>query len=231
MRTRGDLDHYAVLGLAPDATAPEIGAAFRRLAKTLHPDRRPGGDGAERFKQVTAAYEVLGDAVARRAYDATRVPACGAPAPAVVPVPPVPGHRRAWFAVVGGAVLLVAGLVTAVLVLRLQQRDAAVRERGVPVRAVVVGEEGGRRLLELTTLEGETVRVREPLRTGQPAGGRDTTSVALLYDRSDPTRVTLAADTTARDVTLWIVAAKLVLAGLTFVSVGGFWLRPTRERL
>ncbi len=63
-------DHYAVLGLTPTATAAEIKAAFRRLAREHHPDanaQRP--DAEHEFKRVARAYETLGNAQRRRIYD------------------------------------------------------------------------------------------------------------------------------------------------------------------
>lgn len=55
-------DPYKVLGVARDATLDEIKQAFRQLAKESHPDRNPGDAAAEeRFKDVTAAYEILTD--------------------------------------------------------------------------------------------------------------------------------------------------------------------------
>jgi molecular chaperone DnaJ len=63
-------DHYAVLGVARTATHAQIRAAFRRLARALHPDSNPADATAERrFKRVARAYEVLGDARRRAAYD------------------------------------------------------------------------------------------------------------------------------------------------------------------
>src|SRR6186997_3111795 len=63
-------DLYAVLGVAHDATDEEIRAAYRRLARELHPDVN-GDPGAERrFKEVTAAYETLSDPGRRQQYDA-----------------------------------------------------------------------------------------------------------------------------------------------------------------
>ncbi len=66
-------DLYRTLGLTPSATAEEIKRAYRRLAKELHPDRHPDDPAAhERFKEVSAAYAVLGDPGKRAAYDAQR---------------------------------------------------------------------------------------------------------------------------------------------------------------
>ena len=62
-------DHYEVLGVARDASADEIKKAYRRLARQLHPDVNPGGDAAERFKDVTHAYDVLSDPRQRQEYD------------------------------------------------------------------------------------------------------------------------------------------------------------------
>lgn len=66
-------DFYRVLGVSQDATAKEITKAYRKLARELHPDKNPGDPAAEeRFKEVSAAYEVLGDAAKRTEYDEVR---------------------------------------------------------------------------------------------------------------------------------------------------------------
>jgi len=52
------VDPFAVLGVAPDASAEEVAAAYRRLAKQWHPDRA-GNEGAERMAQINAAYDLL----------------------------------------------------------------------------------------------------------------------------------------------------------------------------
>ena len=62
-------DHYAVLGVARDASAEEIKRAYRRLARQYHPDVSGDAEDAERFKQVTNAYEVLSDPRKREMYD------------------------------------------------------------------------------------------------------------------------------------------------------------------
>jgi molecular chaperone DnaJ len=63
-------DYYKVLGVASTASDKEISRAYRKLAKELHPDRNPGAE--DRFKEVAAAYEVLGDADKRKEYDEVR---------------------------------------------------------------------------------------------------------------------------------------------------------------
>jgi DnaJ-like protein len=52
------IDPFAVLGVAPDASAEEVAAAYRGLAKQWHPDHA-GSDGAERMAEINAAYDLL----------------------------------------------------------------------------------------------------------------------------------------------------------------------------
>jgi molecular chaperone DnaJ len=66
-------DYYEVLGVAADASPKEITKAYRKLARELHPDQNPGDSAAEeRFKDVSAAYDVLGDETKRPEYDEVR---------------------------------------------------------------------------------------------------------------------------------------------------------------
>lgn len=99
--------HYEMLGLNPDATGPEIKAAYRAKVRSVHPDL--GGDAAA-FVQVQAAYETLGDEQSRAAYDdalhaptfdeyldvdddwGTTSPLEDAPA-----MPDTPGSRPTWW--------------------------------------------------------------------------------------------------------------------------------------
>jgi len=72
-------DFYATLGVAKDASQADIKKAYRKLARTLHPDASPGDAAAEqRFKDVGEAYSVLSDAEKREQYDAVRAMAGGA---------------------------------------------------------------------------------------------------------------------------------------------------------
>ena len=71
-------DPYAVLGVKPEATQDEIRKAYRQLAKKLHPDLNPGDKQAEeKFKQVSAAYDILGDAEKRARFDKGEIDAAG----------------------------------------------------------------------------------------------------------------------------------------------------------
>ena len=74
-------DPYEILGVRRNATQEEIKKAYRRLAKQHHPDRNPNDQSAaQRFKEVQAAYEVLGDPQRREQYDRF---GAGGPAPDV----------------------------------------------------------------------------------------------------------------------------------------------------
>lgn len=62
-------DYYATLGVSKDATAKEIQAAFRKLARKFHPDVNKDPGAEARFKQINEAYEVLRDPEKRAKYD------------------------------------------------------------------------------------------------------------------------------------------------------------------
>ena len=63
-------DYYAVLGVSSTAPSKEITKAYRKLARSHHPDAKGGNE--ERFKEVSAAYDVLGDESKRGEYDEAR---------------------------------------------------------------------------------------------------------------------------------------------------------------
>jgi len=75
-------DPYAVLGIAKTASQDDIRKAYRKLAKELHPDLRPGDKTAEeRFKKVSAAYAVIGDPDQRARFDRGEIDASGTERP------------------------------------------------------------------------------------------------------------------------------------------------------
>jgi DnaJ-class molecular chaperone len=70
---------YETLGLAPNASQDDIRKAYRKAAKETHPDLNPGKPEAEqRFKEINAAYDIIGDEDKRKRYDAGEIDATGA---------------------------------------------------------------------------------------------------------------------------------------------------------
>ncbi|MGF1650919.1 MAG: DnaJ C-terminal domain-containing protein [Hyphomicrobiaceae bacterium] len=98
-------DPYQTLGLTRTASDDDVRRAFRKLAKELHPDVNPNNAAAaERFKKVSQAYDVLGDAEKRKKFDRGEIGADGEPRRAYAGAgagpfgyarPPRPGQRPA----------------------------------------------------------------------------------------------------------------------------------------
>ncbi len=62
-------DYYKILGISRTATQKEIQAAYRKLARKMHPDVNKEADAEKRFKAINEAYEVLKDPEKRKQYD------------------------------------------------------------------------------------------------------------------------------------------------------------------
>src|SRR5690349_2555617 len=73
-------DPYEILGVSKGASEAEVKSAFRKLAKKLHPDaNKHDPKAASRFAELNAAYEIVGDAAKRKAFDRGEIDAEGKP--------------------------------------------------------------------------------------------------------------------------------------------------------
>jgi DnaJ-like protein/uncharacterized protein DUF3592 len=245
-RTRdwATVDYYGMLGLEPGATEDEIARAYRLLAKELHPDVAPPVDGGDRFKELTRAYEVLGNPRTRRDYDSVRAGLLPRPRPRVQEEPSTPRfgdgppprfrasqqrnigwtRRRAWLACVGGIVVLALGIAMSLFTIALQHHDSALRAGRVAVKATRVTDHD-RPFIDFRTSDGQVVHTREPEQ--QNPGVRGST-VAVLYDPAHPSDVIADENYLARNITFWIVAIKLLVGGPVFAVLGGRALRRLR---
>ena len=70
-------DYYQDLGVSRDASPEDIKRAYRKKARTLHPDVNPSPEAEEQFKKVSQAYDVLSDPEKRRSYDMGSDPYAG----------------------------------------------------------------------------------------------------------------------------------------------------------
>ena len=228
-------DLYAVLGVDASASGDEIARAFRARAKQLHPDTSDDPEASERFNDLVAAYDVLSNHRTRRAYDqrAARgetgfppgVPGAVAATPGngVAPITAPRAsrwtRRRAWTALVAGGLVALLGLGAAALTWHLHERDASRRAHFRPVTATRVGDGD----ITFVTAAGRSVTTREPQIHGE---GTDLgPTVGVRYDPADPAHVVVDANTVGRDITLAIVALKLLIGGLVFVVLGARHLR------
>ena len=64
-----DQDYYSILGVSRSASTEEIQRAYRKLARTYHPDVNKDPAAEERFKEISEAYDVLSDPGTRAKYD------------------------------------------------------------------------------------------------------------------------------------------------------------------
>jgi hypothetical protein len=227
VRDWSTVDYYDLLGVPADATGDDIARAFRAAAKQSHPDTTNAPGAADRFKDLAAAYTVLSDHRTRRDYDRVRAKTSVATVARAAPGPAAPSNptptrwtrRRAWIALVGGIVITVAGIGVAWLTWSLRDTDAEQRARFVPVAAARLADGN----IEFTTADGEHVVVPEPRQHGE--GTESGPTVDVRYDPDEPEHVIVDASTFGRDITLAIVALKLLVGGPVFAVLGARQLR------
>ena len=226
-------DFYAVLGLAPSASDAEVEAAYKRLAKELHPDRNPDlPDASDRFAAVVRAREILGDPWTRRAYDASRteaglrasgVPAGTRPtgAPTREPRRPMPRGLRIGI----GATLLVLGAVMALWAVLGHLREDASR-RGTLTVPGAVAEVDGRRRAVFVTAAGE----RRSVPLSDRVSGGPGHPLTIRYRPADPTSASVVQSRLLVDLTIGIAAAKMLLGGAVVLAYPSLRARFTRPR-
>ena len=112
----------------------------------------------------------------------------------------------------------IAGVLVAGLVVHFQAGDRAHRAGRVKTEATLIVSAGGNDV-RFTTAAHTVVEVKEPNRVN-PGAERDGQHMAVLYRPDRPTDVIIDESTTARDITLWIVALKLLVGGPVFLVVG-----------
>jgi molecular chaperone DnaJ len=86
MRQMAQQDVYALLGVKSDAKIEDIRRAYRKWAVKMHPDRNPGKEAESKFKEISAAYEVLSNTESRKKYDAAHGIGAAPPPPPNYPV-------------------------------------------------------------------------------------------------------------------------------------------------
>jgi curved DNA-binding protein CbpA len=225
VRDWATVDYYALLGISANADADEVTRAFRALAKQSHPDAVPDEATAERFRDIAAAYAVLGDRRTRVEYDRVRAET----SPRVAPVPvPAAGRgakapakpwspRRAWCALIAGALVTLLGIGAVALTWSLHQHDARLRARFIPVTATRF-DTNGTSMVSFATRDGRQIRTAEPQQHGDPSGLGPT--VTIRYDPANPEHVITGASSAGRDITFSIVALKLLIGGPVFMAFG-----------
>ncbi len=231
VRDWADVDYYALLGVAPDASDEQIARAFRAIAKQLHPDRIGSRTTEEqhRFKQIIAAYEVLSNPRLRRDYDnvhddePSRVRARPEPMGRVPRPPSTPLIRwtpfKARAAMTLGVLCLLGGVAMSVFMIGLHQREVNANTGRVKVTAIVEEGTGGQPVITFNTAEHHTVVTPPPHRIN-PGVLTPGETLTVRYLRTDPSNVISDESHFARDFTLWFVAAKL-LFGAPFIFVVG----------
>ncbi len=241
IRDWASVDYYAELGVAASASDEEIGRAFRGLAKTLHPDRFGDASAeAERFKLVTAAYEVLSDPGLRADYDRIdreRHNANGVrvrpaqPMGSVPRIPDAPMIRwtpwKAMAAIVAGVVFMLLGVATAIVMIVIHSNEASEANGRIKVVATVAHSPSGDARLLFVDQAGTSIETAVP-KLSNPRVLRDGDRVTVLYRYARSSDIIADEPHFGRDFTIWFVAVKFFFGG-PIVTITG--LRRRRALL
>jgi hypothetical protein len=139
-----DFDAYAVLGVARNATADQIKAAYRDLAAKYHPDHHQGNPledlAAAKLADINRAYEILSDPQRRAAYDASPL---ARPRPVGSPLDPTASGRmrKRWLGLLGLLLLLPLLIRLVVFIVRMLVRvgsEGFAAVRGTPLLLALV---------------------------------------------------------------------------------------------
>jgi hypothetical protein len=231
-------DYYADLGVTRAATETDITEQYRSLAWELHPDRHPGDPAAEaRFKRIARAYTVLGNAEQRVAYDAQRDAVFDrgfAPSPGTTRPTMTPARPKRLFSLnprvgyVLGTVLFGLGVAATIWIITVTRHDAQVRNQGVAVGATVT-EVRPTAQVRFTTSGGEVVTATAPVLRNRRNGGYVLGEVVpIRYLRASPREIVVDESQTARNVTMWIIAIKLLACGVILIGLSLWQARQRR---
>ncbi len=135
--------------------------------------------------------------------------------------------RRAWAAIIVGALVTLLGIGAVVLTWSMHEHDAHMRARFIPVTATRI-DANGTSIVSFLTRSGVRIRTDEPQQHGDPSGLGPT--VTIRYDPANPEHVITGASTAARDITFSIVALKFLIGGPVFMVFGYRRLRRAGAR-
>jgi len=229
MTTKTVQDYYSLLDIMPNATQEEVRQAYRRVARTCHPDISTAPDAEERFKELNIAYEILADPAKRKVYDSVTVNSGPIPTPPVTPpsesVSPPPYTGTA--SVANGPTTFTTPRTTT----SNTAKKRSTRQPYPPTWAILLIMLG---LCIIVSVTAAAVRSLFPLT--RPAGSAETLSVSKLATFNSPPTVPAHQAVIQENGTplLTVLPNHLDLAGHTFSVIPvtpeqGRWPVPEQQ--